>query len=180
MKNVFILFFMFLLTFFSKAQTNNHQKDTLLHLSKVVENMDFNPETKKYFNSIQTHFFYKNRNIQKEVLKTFLEEIPQKGNINTVYIYKKDKLYKMIVSENNKELENIVFDEFTFDANEMDLLRNSYGDVQIILCNDKNTRVYDDEFLIESYKRPDLLKEEGLRVKSQLSIKKIEWSEKYE
>lgn len=59
-----------------------------------------------------------------------------------------------------EELENIVFDEFTFDANEMDLLRNSYGDVQIILCNDKNTRVYDDEFLIESYKRPDLLKEE--------------------
>lgn len=109
MKNVFILFFMFLLTFFSKAQTNNHQKDTLLHLSKVVENMDFNPETKKYFNSIQTHFFYKNRNIQKEILKTFLEEIPQKGNINTVYIYKKDKLYKMIVSENSKELENIVF-----------------------------------------------------------------------
>ena len=32
--------------------------------------------------------------------------------------------------------------------------------VEIILCNDKNTRVYDDEFLIESYKRPDLLKEE--------------------
>ena len=59
MKNVFILFFMFLLTFFSKAQTNNHQKDTLLHLSKVVENMNFNPETKKYFNSIQTHFFIK-------------------------------------------------------------------------------------------------------------------------
>ena len=59
-----------------------------------------------------------------------------------------------------EELDNIVFDEFTFDANEMDLLRKSYGDVQIILCNDKNTRVYDDEFLIESYKKPDLLKEE--------------------
>lgn len=31
-----------------------------------------------------------------------------------------------------EELDNIVFDEFTFDVNEMDLLRNSYGDVQII------------------------------------------------
>lgn len=62
-----------------------------------------------------------------------------------------------------EELENIVFDEFTFDVNEMDLLRNSYGDVQIILCNDKNdkyTKTYDEEFLIESYKKPDLLKEE--------------------
>lgn len=62
-----------------------------------------------------------------------------------------------------EELDNIVFDEFTFDVNEMDLLRNSYGDVQIILCNDKNdkhTKVYDEEFLIESYKKPDLLKEE--------------------
>lgn len=62
-----------------------------------------------------------------------------------------------------EELENIVFDEFTFDANEMDLLRNSYGDVQIVLCNDKNdkyTKIYNEEFLIESYKRPDLLKEE--------------------
>lgn len=62
-----------------------------------------------------------------------------------------------------EELDNIVFDEFTFDVNEMDLLRNSYGDVQIILCNDKNdkyTKAYDEEFLIESYKKPDLLKEE--------------------
>lgn len=62
-----------------------------------------------------------------------------------------------------EELDNIVFDEFTFDVNEMGLLGNSYGDVQIILCNDKNdkyTKVYDDEFLIKSYKKPDLLKEE--------------------
>lgn len=44
----------------------------------------------------------------------------------------------------------------------MGLLGNSYGDVQIILCNDKNdkyTKVYNDEFLIESYRKPDLLKE---------------------
>ena len=62
-----------------------------------------------------------------------------------------------------EELDNIVFDEFTFDVNEMGLLGNSYGDVQIILCNDKNdkyTKVYNDEFLIESYRKPDLLKEE--------------------
>lgn len=62
-----------------------------------------------------------------------------------------------------EELDNIVFDEFTFDVNEMGLLGNSYGDVQIILCNDKNdkyTKVYNEEFLIESYKKPDLLKEE--------------------
>lgn len=62
-----------------------------------------------------------------------------------------------------EELDNIVFDEFTFDVNEMGLLGNSYGDVQIILCNDKNdkyTKAYDEEFLIESYKKPDLLKEE--------------------
>ncbi|MDO4879871.1 MAG: hypothetical protein Q3983_01190 [Capnocytophaga sp.] len=147
MKNIVLFFSVFLFGFLSNAKNSlpNHPKDSLLQLSKVVENVDFNSVTKKYSNVITTNFLFKNKNIFQETLHTIFSENNEKANITTNYLYKKDKLYKMVILEDNKEIENIEFlyqnnrvSEMKF-TNKKDKLNTEYQKIEYL--DDKISKI---------------------------------------